>query len=132
MSDSNLSLAAERVDYRLTYDRTDTPRRCHSAGINGPQLPNAYFGRANSKDDSEPLGSGDWEDPEHPQDDAPQAVHIDRWFVTAVRESIHEALEWFWVDGETLLDPHGEDEDAIHKLSGSFAERLLALRQVTP
>ena len=128
----NVAAAAERVDFRLAYDATDEPRRMHAWGINGPQIPNAYYGRGLDDTNRQPTAPGDWEDPDHPDRNASEEEHIDRWFVTAVRESIHEALEWFWVDGEIYLDPHGKREDAIHALSERFALDLLALRRTPP
>lgn len=126
MSARNDLAAAKRVDYRLTYAREDAPRRCHVGGIDGSDLPNAYWGRGNP--DSLRTGPGAWEDPDHPAPEAAEREHIDRWFQTAIREAIHEALEWFWVDGEIYLDPHADLEDAVHSLSANFAAELLALR----
>lgn len=125
-----ITSAAARVDFRLTYASTDEPRRCCSYGINGPTIPNSYYGRGlvppyQDVEDS----SGDWEDPEHPDVDEPEEVHIARWFQDAVRESIHEALEWFWVDSKPYLDPHGVHENPIHSLSEKFTQQLLALRE---
>lgn len=136
--ENNLPAAAARVDYRLTYDTTGTARECHGHGISGPMIPNAYFDRPdwapkNIRTDADPMpalefGSGDWEDPAHPANDAPEDDHISRWFQTAVREAMHEAMEWFWVDGSPYLNPHGEYETEIHDLSEEFTSRLLALR----
>lgn len=126
----NIDLAACRVDYRLTYARTDEPRSCHDSGIDGGEIPNAYYGREGY--DGFATGSGAWDDPEHPDSDAPEEVHIARWFETALREAIHEAMEWFWVDGKIYLDPHGEHENAIHDLSGEFARKALALALANP
>lgn len=127
----NVAAAAERVDFRLAYDATDEPRRMHSWGINGPMIPNAYYGRGMDDTNRDPISNGDWEDPDHPPIGAPEDEHIDRWFVAAISESVHEALEWFWVDGQIFLDPHGKREDAIHALSAQFASDLLALRNQT-
>jgi hypothetical protein len=127
----NVTAAAERVDFRLAYDATDEPRRMHGWGINGPMIPNAYYGRGLDDSNRQPISNGDWEDPDHPPISAPEDEHIERWFVAAVSESIHEALEWFWVDGRIFLDPHGKREDAIHALSTRFANDLLALRNQT-
>jgi hypothetical protein len=126
MTARNDLTAADRVDYRLTFAREKKARRCHVSGIDGSDLPNAYWGRGNPE--SFRTGSGAWDDPQHPAPDAPEQDHIDRWFQTAVREAIHEALEWFWVDGQIYLDPHGEHENTIHDLSETFTRELLALR----
>lgn len=132
----HLKAAAARVDYRLTYGCTPSSREVHGGGIDGPSLPNSYWhmrggdqpGNTNP-DYSSPGGSGEWCDPEHPSNDAPEADHIARWFETAIREAAHEAMEWFWVDGEPFLDPHGDHEAVIHDLSGEFAAQLIALRE---
>ena len=120
-----LAAAARRVDFRLTFAQTD-PRRCHGFGIDGPSLPNAYRTPASSA-----TAGGDWEDPDFAavwaRTGETEDAAIDRWFVTAVREAVHEALEWFHVDGRTYLDPHGDNDEVIHQLSEQFAEQLLAL-----
>jgi hypothetical protein len=121
-----LDAARKRVTYRLTYDVTE-PRDVYLGGIDGPDLPNAYWYMQGDKPDRSRTGSGEWCDPDHPSSDDPQD-HIDRWFTVAIREAVHEALEWFWVDGEQYLNPHGIDEATIHDLSGEFAESLLRLR----
>lgn len=126
--DDNMRAAAARVDFRLSYDATDEPRRAHGWGINGPEIRNAYYGRGLDDTDRPEFSSGDWEDPDHPPADASEDEHIEAWFGSAIRESIHEALEWFWVDGEMFLNPHGKQEDAIHHLSGVLVKELLALR----
>lgn len=123
--------AAKRVDFRLTYAREERPRRCHLGGIDGEDLPNAYWGRGYEPERIE-TGSGSWDDPEHPAPEAPEDEHIARWFQTAVREAIHEALEWFWVDGEIYLNPHGVSEDRIHRLSDEFTKALLSLVEDGP
>lgn len=120
-----LEAAASRVTYRLTYDVTE-PRKCRVGGIDGPDLPNSYFYMEGPKPGRSESGSGEWCDPDHPSSDNPQD-HIDRWFTVAVREAVHEALEWFWVDGYQYLNPHGRHEDMVHSLSGEFAEQLLRL-----
>lgn len=117
--------AAKRVTYRLTYDVTD-PRECRLGGIDGPDLPNSYWHMDGDKPGRSKTGSGEWCDPDHPSSGDPQD-HVDRWFTVAIREAVHEAMEWFWVDGRQYLNPHGPCEDEIHDLSGEFAEKLLAL-----
>lgn len=117
-----VATAADRVNYRLTFAVTD-PRETHEFGIAGPQIPNAY--------EPEKLSSGDWDDPDFTLVVATEQEAIERWFMTAVREATHEALEWYRVDGDVFLDPHGEHENAIHTLSEKFATDLLALRTQT-
>lgn len=123
-----LDRAAARVDYQLTYARAKKPRQFHSYGISGDPLPNAYYGREGYARPNQPeVGSGEWDDPDHPTTTDEQK-HIDRWFTSAIAEAVHEALEWFWVDGEIYLDPHGPASVAISDLSTEFAEKLLLLK----
>jgi hypothetical protein len=124
---TNLDRAAERVDYRLNYGKTDEPRVMRSYGIDGPELPNAYYGRK-GHENSDETGSGAWENPEHPERHRPEEEHIAAWFEAAIREAVHEAMEWFWVDDEIYLDPHGPHENKIHQVSGEFARTLLRIR----
>lgn len=132
MTTDNLTPAAARVDFRLTFARTDEPRHLHAHGIAGPRIANSYHGH-DPEDDTltgrTAQSSGSWEDPDHPGREEPEQAHIDRWFVTAVREAIHEALEWYRVDDDPYLDPHGWVETEIHDLSEKFALDLLALRE---
>lgn len=123
-----IDVAAKRVDYRLTYGRTKKPRTPNRHGISGPDIPNAYH---RGDHDGSAMGSGDWEDPEFvdavrdaggTEEDA-----IRRWFMVAIREAMHEAMEWFWVDGKIFLDPHGEHEMAIHDISERAAKELIGL-----
>ena len=118
--------AAGRVDYRLTYEATPTPRECHGNGISGPPIQNAY-----NPSDPKDRGSGDWEDPDFVDSmkELSEEAAIDRWFVVAVREAVHEALEWYRVDGQIFLDPHGEHEISIHDVSEKFAIELLKIRE---
>ena len=105
---------AGRVDYRLNYGCTDEPRRCHAFGIDGPDIPDAY----------EPgkTASGNWEIGYFVGEEP-----IRDWFGAAIREAIHEALEWFKVDGRPLLNPHGKHETRVHELSGELVDKLLNL-----
>ena len=40
---------------------------------------------------------------------------------------MHEALEWFYVDRQPFLDPHGEHAAVIQHLSERLAGELAAL-----
>lgn len=117
--DAMVARAAERIDYRLTYAVTD-PRQAHPFGLYGPPIPNSYAPDEDS--------SGDWEDPDFVTVVSTEQEAVDRWFTTGVREAVHESLEWFKVDGERYLDPHGTHENAIHALCEKFAADLIALR----
>lgn len=121
-----ITSAAKRVDYRLTFAETPEPRVVHTYGMDGPDIPNAY-----KHADSATTGSGGWDDPDMFYDactvpNYTEQDAIERWFVTAVREAMHEAMEWFRVDGKILLDPHGDNEDKIHTISEDAAKALLA------
>lgn len=124
---SSLQSAAARCDFRLTYGATAESRRLHGFGIESPDIPNAYWHMQGDGDGRSTTSPGDWEDPGHPRDEAPEQEHIHRWFNSAVSEAVHEALEWFYVDGQPFLDPHGVHQNAINRLSEDFAARLAEL-----
>ncbi|GIG93017.1 hypothetical protein [Plantactinospora endophytica] len=106
--------------------------------MTGPDIPCAY-GR-------EIDASGDWN---HPRDDSFATVHggwedggdveivfaerdeagwIDRYANYAVNEAVHEALEWFRVDGHPWLDPHGPAENEIYDAVNDLVDRLASIR----
>lgn len=129
MTSSPLEAAAARVDFRLTYAKTSEPRSCIGFGIEGPDIPNAYYGVEGAASASQETSSGEWYDLAHPPQSAKEEDHIKAWFGSAVREAIHEALEWFKVDGAPLIDPHGRHEGAVNELSSSLVKELLWLIQ---
>lgn len=113
--------AADRVDYRLTFGELAGSRRFHPSFVEGPDLSDAREpGR---------VTSGDWcgdDLDEGPDGDA------ETWFAhfagMVVGEAVHEALEWFRVDGGLWLDPHGEHERAIHEAVDVLTTTLARLR----
>ncbi|MFG1846814.1 hypothetical protein [Micromonospora carbonacea] len=114
--------AAGRVDFRLTYARTGHPRTVQPGALDGPTIPCAYGGRDGQ--------DGGWYDArdDPPPDARSEADWVDRYAGYAINEAVHEALEWFRVDGKPWLDPHGspqhEDEvgAAVDELVGRLAE----------
>lgn len=120
--DAASEAAAKRVQFQLTYDRTD-PREFGRHEVDGPMMPNAY-------------GPGqqwgmwsDFDDPAEPTEDA----WIDKYARMAIGEAVHEALEWFRVDGKPWIDPHSmELEAAVMDEVNALCVRLAQLRRETP
>lgn len=113
--------AAARCAFQLTYARSPVPRRFRAGSLSGPPIPCAYGGDIDA--------SGHWEDGGdavfHERD---EAGWVDRYANYAINEAVHEALEWFRVDGRPWLDPHGDLEDAIYAEVNALCERLAAIR----
>ena len=91
----------ERVTFDLTYKRTEEPRRFDESGIRGPILDNAII--ASDDEQSGDWDSADWDDL---SSDASDFDWLIAMFTAAAYEGLHEALEWFQVDGRPFLDPH--------------------------
>lgn len=107
-----------RMSFGLSY-RYEPGRRIWAGGIDGKNIPNAY--RPTSREHGRQ--SGDWCAEISDYDNDPY-LHA---FSAAVCEAIHEALEWFKVDGKVLLDPHGQHELAIANHANAVARALFAL-----
>ena len=109
----------KRVEFRLTYDRCDS-REFSPDGLFGPRIPDAY-GRPGEN------APGEWfsGDALNPEDgtitDRQWFAH---WAQMAVNEAIHEALEWYRVDGTPWLDPHGSCERAIYAETAKLCRKL--------
>jgi hypothetical protein len=114
-----------RVDHRLTYDRTEEPRFFYADALMGPDIPDAF---------GDGMSAGEWCAEDHPSEDDPTIAEED-WFAhfahMAVAEGVHEVLEWFKVDGEPWLNPHGIFETHIHRRVEAFWKELVALRART-
>ena len=123
---------ATRCRFDLTFRRATRPRPIRPGHLGGELIDDArHIGHHNS---------GGWEhlpnslpDSDNPQDWA------DHYASMAIAQSVHEALEWFQVDGRPWLDPHdhaithndGVSTD-IDALVDEFAARLAQLRRRTP
>lgn len=102
--------AAGRTSFQLSYRRSPEQRVFHRNGLTGPRIDCAF--------NPDGFGAGDWEEPEawarpcDPDTDEPMGdpTSVDEWhaafFDLAVAEAVHEACEWFKVDGRTVVDPH--------------------------
>jgi hypothetical protein len=114
--------ASARVEFQLTYARCESRREIEPGRLSGPEIADAY--RTGEK------APGDWED----GDDARYVDYdedgwINRYASYAVTEAIHEALEWFRVDGKPWLNPHGLAENRIYKLTNKLCADLAELRR---
>ena len=116
-----LDEAAERVDYRLGFHRLDRPREFGPEFIDGPWIDDARLegGKA----------PGEWYggNPPLPPEKMTAQDYFTHWVGMAVAESVHEALEWFKVDGKPWLDPHGRAKHAIDRLLDELSVELAAL-----
>lgn len=127
MTDAALT-ASNRCSFQLSYHRSQLVRSISPGLIDGEYIDDAY-----NPGESTP---GEWENgPAMPPfDDATPmtSVSVEEWTdhyaSMAVNEAVHEALEWFQVDGEPWLDPHGEHEDMIYELVNELARKLADLR----
>lgn len=111
--------ASARVSFQLSYQRSPETRRFDGDGITGPWI-----------DDARTVGGsspGEWSH-DYPAAFADEAAWLARFFEAAVNEAVHEALEWFHVDGEPVLDPHGPRESEIYGVVNDMAKRLWDLR----
>jgi hypothetical protein len=114
----NLEEAKDRTEFRLTYAKT-APREFSRDMLLGPKIPDAY---------GDGLSVGDWGAGDWPEDDVPVEQWLAHFMHMAVNEAIHEALEYFKVDGEPYLDPHGPAERAIYRATDALCRTLAALR----
>jgi hypothetical protein len=113
--------AAERCEFQLTYARSAVRREFSEGVLTGSPIDNAYGGDLKA--------SGEWDD----GDDflvmrSTPEEWITRFARYAINEAVHEALEWFRVDGKPWLDPHGDFEDEIYAEVGSLCDRLAKIR----
>ncbi|WP_159401652.1 hypothetical protein [Streptomyces sp. NRRL F-5053] len=119
--------AVQRVEFRLTYGRTENPRRFLRDELDGPLIPDAR------QDDAWQAGS--WlRDPSFEQDgfsvaDVTQRDWLEHFLTMAINEGVHEVLEHFHVDGRPYLDPHGEHEEEICNLVDALASKLAAIAE---
>lgn len=117
--------AAQRCDYSLVFERARKPRQLHPGVMIGDDIADAYHpGR---------YISGQWvsDAPDGYYDDKPltQDDFIDHYASMAINETVHEALEWFRVDGKPWLDPHDPAvENAIFDKVAELVDHLIELR----
>lgn len=121
----------ERVRYTLSFQRVP-PRLLHEGGISGPPIPCAYEGTPDLNEESGTHQAhetdGDWIGDSGQTDDTDSSSKwIEFWFRCAIDEAVHEALEHFHVDGDTLLDPHGHHEAYVFAATAALGDRLMEL-----
>lgn len=113
--------AAKRIDFQLTYARSEQAREFTPGWLSGPQIADAF--RPGS------TASGEWSNPDdEARADLTEDEWIERFASYAINEAIHEALEWFQVDGRPWLSPHGKSEDMIYVLTNRLCAELAELR----
>lgn len=115
--------AYKRVDFRLTYDKTTETRHFTPDTLFGPDIPDAFSDR---------FMPGEWYQADTPSVEDLDVTEAD-WHETfaamVVNEAVHEALEWFQVDGEPWLNPHGEHDLAIYEAVNALVQKLAALKR---
>lgn len=145
--DDPATRAADRVSFQLTYARSPVRRRFQPGVLTGPPIPCAYGGELAASGDWNDSGDagqdGGWHAPgddpgNHDQDDPTTAVvvgrseadWVDQFAGYAVNEAVHEALEWFRLDGVPWLDPHGtpDEEDEVSAAVDELVAKLAAIR----
>jgi hypothetical protein len=115
--------AAERCTFDLTYHRAQRPVRIEP-GYLGRELMDCSRVPGKSS-------TGGWE---HMDDTLPDSDDLadwcDHYASMAIAQSLHEALEWFQVEGEPWLDPHDERMTGeVDELATQLAARLADLRR---
>jgi len=110
--------ARDRVEHRLTYDRCE-PREFYQDSMDGPSIPDAL---------GDGTSSGEWFGGDRLAEDADEEERLAHFAYMAVNEAIHEALEWFKVDGRPWLDPHGDMERNIYRATERLCKSLAAMR----
>lgn len=115
----------ERISFHLTYARDET-RHFNAGGLDGRQIPNAYW--AEDRKGINPKNApGEWCHDEFWRECVTEKETVRAALRVAISEVVHEALEWFHVDGHVFIDPHGDDEDLIIRMSVDFADTIFAL-----
>ncbi len=110
-------IAAARVSYNLSYKRSETPRRFDMYELTGDELDDAYAAPGKKS-------TGAWACPHFPSLDGNEEAWVQEYFCVAVTEAVHEALEWFRVDGRLVMNPHGKNEAAIILETAEFARQM--------
>ena len=122
--------AAERASCQVRYARSPVPRRFGDFGLSG----SGPLDSAVNEGELCLLGSEwgvDFCDEAGVTDPDDRTVD---WhslmFGAAVQEAVHEACEWFQVDGERYLDPHDpEVQTKITNATRAFALLLVEIRE---
>jgi hypothetical protein len=105
--------ACSRVTFELAYCRGER-RTFHPWGMSSQEVDSAFGDHKTNVD---------WSHEDFPSWET-DADWLRLFFRIAIGEAIHEALEWFQVDGQPVLDPHSWDEDRIIAATEELADRL--------
>ena len=112
-----------RVSFNLTFKRAVESREWHESGLRGPQIDDSLA------DGQTVPGGWDallWEN-------LPENADEEEWLaemLTAVMaEGVHEVLEWFMVDGERYLNPHGPTALEVHRKIMEFTQEIVKIRR---
>lgn len=113
--------AYARMNFRLTFGKATESRHFTSDTLYGPDIPCAFTDRHMP---------GEWYQADTPSEDDPEVTEAD-WHETfatmAINEAVHEALEFFQVDGKPWLDPHGEHDNQIYEAVNALCQQFAAM-----
>ena len=110
--------AADRVSFDLHFKRADKPRKFGRGELTGGEIDDAFAPPGQKS-------AGYWECPHFmDMEDVNENAWLQEFFAVAVTEAVHEALEWFRIDGKLMINPHGKNENAIMLETSVFARQL--------
>lgn len=120
---------AQRCRFDLVFRRSDRSRPIWPGYLGGQSIDDARRPGCTSP--------GGWEHiPNSLPDSTNPADWVDHYAAMAIAQSVHEALEWFQLDGKPWLDPHDYGithvdgvTTEIDALVDELARRLAQLRR---
>ena len=113
----------DRVSFDLTFRRAVESREWHQSGLRGPQI-----------DDSLAPGEtvpGGWDTLlwENLPEDPDEEEWLAEMLTAVMAEGVHEVLEWFMVDGQRYLNPHGPTALEVHRKIMEFTKEIVKIRK---
>lgn len=107
-----------RLSFELSYTR-EPSRRISYTGIDGPAIDDSVVPGRQS--------TGVWSQDSIGEQRSERGI-VNEAFNAALNEAVHEALEWFKLDGTPLLDPHDPlVEDDIYVAVRTLSDTLFTL-----